>query len=232
MTLRTGNGSGGNYRYYTCCTRARTGDKGCGGVSIREDRADAAVIDHLETRLLNPKRLASLMDNIIDRRDAFIQRRGKHVADLRKAATEAEAKLNRLYQAIENGLADPNDTSLKARITELRDTRDGLQGEAQRAAAAVERLGPNLTPELLKRFAEATRLMLRDDNGAYRRDLLKAVAQRVELTSKHDMTISGCKVELLRTLEAYNGVEEAALDVRTHEPAWRALLDSNQRPLA
>ena len=230
MTLRTGKG--GRYRYYTCCTRARVGDKGCGGVSVRMDAADAAVIHHLEHRLLDPKRLATMMDNIIDRRDAFIGRRSKHVADLRKRATETNAKLQRLYQAIEEGLADTGDASLKARINELRNTRDSLEGEAQRAAAAIERLGPSLTPELLKRFAEATRMMLRDENGAYRRDLLKAVTQRVEVTSNKGLTISGCKVELLRTLSANNGVEEAALDVPTRDPAWRALLDSNQRPLA
>ena len=31
---------------------------------------------------------------------------GRHIAELRKRATEAEAKLKRLYDAIENGVAD------------------------------------------------------------------------------------------------------------------------------
>jgi site-specific DNA recombinase len=97
MTLRTGRGNGGQYRYYTCCTRARTGDKGCGGISVRMERVDEAVIHHLEHRLLDPKRLATMMDNIVDRRDAFIERRSKHIADLLKCATAAEAKLQRLY---------------------------------------------------------------------------------------------------------------------------------------
>jgi site-specific DNA recombinase len=121
---------------------------------------------------------------------------------------------------------------LKLRINELRETRAGLEGEAQRAAAALDRMDPNLTPDLLKRFAKATREMLRDENGGYRRDLLKAVAQRVEVTSEGGLRISGCKVELLRTLSANNGVESASLDVLTHARGWRALLDSNQRPLA
>ena len=58
---------------------------------------DEAVIHHLEHRLLDPRRLATMMGNIVDRRDAFIQRRSKHIADLRKCATEAEAKLQRPY---------------------------------------------------------------------------------------------------------------------------------------
>ncbi|WP_199170588.1 recombinase family protein [Caulobacter sp. FWC2] len=157
MTLRTGRGNGGQYRYYTCCTRARTGESGCKGVTMRQDAADAAVVHHLENRLLEPKRLAAMMENIIDRRDAFVQRRSKHIADLRKRATETDAKLQRLYQAIEDGLTDPRDKSLKSRIFELKEIRDGLEGEATRAAAAVERMGTSLTPALLKQFAKATR---------------------------------------------------------------------------
>ena len=232
MTLRTGRGNGGQYRYYTCCTRARTGEVGCKGVTIREDAADNAVIHHLETRLLEPKRLASMMDKIIDRRDEFVQRRSKHIADLRKRATETDAKLQRLYQAIEDGLADPGERSLKSRVLELRGLRDGLEGEADRTAAAMERMGTSLTPALLKQFAKATRLMLRDENGGYRRDLLKAVAQRVDVSPEGGLRVSGCRVELLRAISANNGVESAALDVRTRDPVWRALLDSNQRPLA
>lgn len=138
----------------------------------------------------------------------------------------------RVHQAIENGLADPSDKSLKARIYELKAIRDDLEGEATRTAAAVERMGTALTPALLRQFAKATREMLRSENGGYRRDLLKAVAQRVEITPEGGLRISGCKVELLRTISANNGVEAAALDVHTLEPVWRALLDSNQRPLA
>ena len=114
---------------------------------------------------------------------------------------------------------------MKARIDEQRDTRDGLEGEAKRAATAIDRIGPHPTPDLLRQLALATRQMLRDENGAYRRDLLKAVAQRVEVASKTHLRISGCKVELLRTLSANTGVEMAALDVPTHEPAWRPLSD-------
>lgn len=90
----------------------------------------------------------------------------------------------------------------------------------------------SLTPELLKQFAKATREMLRDENGGYRRDLLKAVAQRVDVTPEGGLRVSGCKVELLRAISANNGVESAALDVRTREPVWRALQDSNLRPFA
>jgi site-specific DNA recombinase len=230
MTLRTGKA--GAYRYYACSTQARQGEKGCKGLSVRMDLLDASVIDHLEQRLLNPERLARMMDNIIDRRSEWIEKRHRHVADLRKRATEVEQRLQRLYSSIEEGIIDATDPSLKPRIEQLRALRDKAAGDADRAAKAIENIMPALTPELLRRFSEATRELFRAEDGAYRRDLIRAVAQKVELLSPHESRICGSKVELLRTLAANNGVESAALVVPGFVRDWRALQDSNLRPFA
>ncbi|PXA90928.1 hypothetical protein DMC25_04190 [Caulobacter sp. D4A] len=230
MTIRTGKN--GAYRYYACSTKARQGATGCPGMSVRMDLLDASVIDHLENRLLNPERLAAMMDNIIDRRSEWIERRHRHVADLRKRATEADQRLQRLYVSIEQGAIDPTDQSLKQRMIALKKLRDKAEGDAQRAAAAIDKIMPALTPELLRKFAQATRDMFRDNNGAYRRDLIRAVAQKVELLSPDEARICGSRVELLRTLSSNNGVESAALALPGFAPGWRALQDSNLRPFA
>jgi hypothetical protein len=69
MTLRTGKGS--QYRYYTCSTKARQGVSGCRGLTVPMDKLDRAVADHLEWRLLDPSRLATLMDQLLARRDEW-----------------------------------------------------------------------------------------------------------------------------------------------------------------
>lgn len=230
MTLRTGKN--GRYRYYTCCSYARTGPRGCGGLTLRMDKVDDAVIDYLETRFLSKDRLTDLMSNILDQRDLWIQRRHDHLGSLRKRATEAEAKITRLYAAIEDGLMELSDRQLKTRLSDLKTARDTAFKEAERVARAIERLGPTVTPALLEQFAKATREMLRNDDGTYRRHLVRAVAQRVEIRSRNELNISGCRIELIRTLATSNGSEAAALVVPGRAPEWRALLDSNQRPLA
>ena len=58
MTLRTGKGR--RYRYYTCSTCARQGSTGCGG---------AAVADHIEKRRLDPRRLTTLLSEVLDRQE-------------------------------------------------------------------------------------------------------------------------------------------------------------------
>ena len=213
MTLRTGKN--GQYRYYTCCSRARTGPAGCGGITVRMDVVDAAVVDHLENRLLHPDRLEDLMSNIVDRRQTWMEGRRRHVSDLRKRATEATARLTRLYEAIEGGVMKASDPQLKDRVRQLQELRDVSAKDADRAERAIERLGPMVTPELLRKFSEATRQMLRNEDGTFRRDLLRAIAQRVEIKSPHLIEISGSPVELFRTLAATSGEKVAAVAVPT-----------------
>jgi site-specific DNA recombinase len=47
-----------------------------------------------------------------------------HIAELRKRTAEADARLRRLYDAIENGVADLADPMLNDRVAELRAARD------------------------------------------------------------------------------------------------------------
>lgn len=54
-------------------------------------------------------------------------------------------QLSRLYEAIENGLVEMGDSSLKARIAELTTIRDQARGDAERAVAHIERIGPEIT---------------------------------------------------------------------------------------
>jgi site-specific DNA recombinase len=224
MTLRTGKS--GRYRYYNCSTRARQGNTGCGGTTIPMDKLDHAVARYIEKRLLDPRRLTALLSEVLDRREDYIERRQSHVTELRKRASEADAKLIRLYKAIENGIADLDDPALEGRVAELSAIRDQARADAQRAEGAIERAGPELTEEKVKAFASAARKRLRKSDGTYRRDHLRAVAQRIEVIDKTEACIMGSRTALLKTLTAASA-QTAAGGVPTFEPKWRARKDSN-----
>jgi site-specific DNA recombinase len=140
------------------------------------------------------------------------ERRTAHIAELRKRAAEAEAKLKRLYDAIENGNADVSDPMLKERVTELKAIRDQARADAERAAGALDRLGPSITPQVLKTFANQARRRMRTESGDYRRDHLRALAQRVEVDAK-EVRIMGSKGVLLRTLVAASSAKTAGFGV-------------------
>lgn len=56
--------------------------------------------------------------------------------------SEADAKLKRLYDAVEKRVADLSDPMLKDRIAELTAIRDQARAYAERAEEAIEWLGP------------------------------------------------------------------------------------------
>lgn len=225
MTLRT-SGKGEQYRYYTCSIAARQGETGCKGRSVPMQKLDDLVAGHLEQRLLDPERLEEILATVLDRREERAERRHMLAAELRKKAAEAEARLKRLYDAIESGVADLDDPALKDRIAELRALKDQAQVDAERASMALEGAGQAITPKALIVFADAARRRMRGPDGGYRRDHLRTLAQRVEV-AEGEVRIMGSRSELLRTLVAAGGGQTAAPGVRSSVPKWRPRRDSN-----
>ena len=227
MTLRTGKG--GHYRYYTCSIKARQGETGCKGRSIPMDKLDNLVASHIEDRLLQPERLEEVLASVLDRRQERTERRREHIAELNKRAAETDLRLKRLYDAIETGVADLDDPALKERIVGLKAIRDQAQADADRAQAMAESAGQQaITPAMVQKFARTARERIRIDGGGYRREHLRALAQRVEVAEK-EVRIMGSKGDLLRTLAAASGVKSATPGVRSSVLNWRMGWDSNPR---
>jgi site-specific DNA recombinase len=99
---------------------------------------------------------------------------------------------------------------LKDRIAELKAIRDQARADAERAEGAIERLGPSITPQALNTFARQARKRMRTENGGYRRDHFRALAQRVEVDAK-EVRIMGSKSVLLRTLVAASSAKRQVL---------------------
>ena len=63
-------------------------------------------------------------------------------------------------------------------------------------------------------------------SGGYRRDHLRALAQRVEVDQK-ELRIMGSKSVLLRTLVAASSAKTAGFGVPSSVPKWRATADED-----
>ena len=228
MTLRTGKGStGALYRYYTCSTKARQGKSGCKGRTIPMAKLDDLVASHMEERLLQPKRLKTILANLLDRREDRAERRRQHLAELHKRITETDQRLGRLYDAIEGGMVDKDDTVLKDRIAGLKAIRDQAMADAERTQTTLDSAGSeSISLDMIDDFSRTAREGLRLESGGYRRDHLRAFAQRVEVADD-EVHIMGSKSELLRALVAASSVESAAFGVRSSVLKWRTRHDSN-----
>ncbi len=223
MTIRTGKG--GRYRYYACSMKARQGPTACEGMAVPMEKLDDLVASHLEERLLQPERLETILATVLDRRQERSERQREHIAELNRRAAESEARLKRLYDAIEAGVADLDDPALKDRIDGLKAIRDQAKADAERAQAMLQTSGSKaVTPQMLSKFARTARQRIRLEGGGYRRDHLRALAQRVEVADG-EVRIMGSKSRLLQTLVANSSVNS----VPTQGLKWRMGWDSNPR---
>ncbi|WP_244528903.1 recombinase zinc beta ribbon domain-containing protein [Methylobacterium gossipiicola] len=227
MPLRTGKGNDGQYTYYTCSTKARQGKTGCEGRSIRMDKLDHLVASHLEQRLLQPKRLGTILSSLLDRRQERTERRRELLADLNRRITETDQRLNRLYDAIESGVAALDDVGLKDRIASLKAIRDQATADAERIGMTLDGSGDRaVTPEMIDALSQAARSSLRIEGYGYRRNHLRAFAQRVEVADD-EVRIMGRKSDLLQSLVAASSGKTAAFAVRSSVLKWRTRHDSN-----
>jgi site-specific DNA recombinase len=223
MTIRTGKG--GRYRYYACSMKARQGPTACEGMAVPMDKLDDLVASHLEDRLLQPERLETILATVLDRRQERSERQHEHIGELNRRAAESEARLKRLYDAIEAGVADLHDPALKDRIDGLKAIRDQSKADAERAQAMLENSGSKaITPQMVRNFAETARRNIRLEGGGYRRDHLRALAQRVEVADG-EVRIMGSKSRLLQVLTGKSSVNS----VPTQGLKWRRGWDSNPR---
>ena len=223
MTIRTGKG--GRYRYYACSMKARQGPTACEGMAVPMDKLDDLVASHLADRLLQPERLEAILATVLDRRQERSERQREHIAELNRRAAEAEARLKRLYDAIEAGVVDLDDPALKDRVDGLKAIRDQAKADAERAQAMLQNSGSKaVTPQMLSKFAQTARQRIRLEGGGYRRDHLRALAQRVEV-AEGEVRIMGSKTRLLQALTTKNGVNS----VPTQGLKWRTGRDSNPR---
>src|SRR3546814_10675546 len=85
-----------------------------------------------------------------------------------------------------------------------------------------------LSPAMIEGFARRARERIRGHEGGYRRDHLRALAQRVEVADDA-IRIMGSKTELLKTLIAGQGRQSAAIGVPRGGLKWRTGWDSNPR---
>lgn len=206
MSIATGKA--GKYRYYACGNRFRKGASACDASNIRADHLEDRIIEFIEQRLLDPARLTEILIAMLDGRREREAEQQQLVADLNKKSAEAQQKLSRLYQAIENGVADMDDADFAQRVSALKLARDQANVEAERASNALEAATSKaITADLLGEFVDRVRARLRGTSGKYRRDHLHQFAQRIEV-DKCVIRIAGEKSSLLNSLVAFGSVQQ------------------------
>ena len=220
MTLRTGKS--GRYRYYTCATCAQKGKTACKGRSIPMEKLDRLVTERLADQLLTPERVGNLLAGLVERQASKEEDHAARLSALRAKVTDAESRLGRLYAAIESGVADINDQTLKDRVAALKTERDIAQVAFDRAAAEINPRA-RITDDKIAAFVDVMRSNVLTGDTPFRRAYIRSVIDQVEVDDG-EIRIIGRKTVLERLVMG-GGPSPAGVPSFVRE--WRARQDSN-----
>ncbi len=180
MTMRAGTSRTGEiYRYYACNNAMKKGKTACKGRSIRMDKLDALVTEHLADRLLQPERLTAMLTTLAGRRADKQAAVDKRIAALAREAEDAGERLRRLYKLVEDGLAQM-DEFLKDRIAALKAAREAAMAALGRARSATHPAA-NVSPLAVDRFARAMRERLTTGAVPFRKAYIGSLVDRIEV---------------------------------------------------
>ncbi|MET3927457.1 recombinase family protein [Devosia sp. 2618] len=214
MMLRTGKG--GRYKYLTCAKSATEGT-GCGH-SVRMDKIDELVISAVEEQIFAPQRLAAILEAMTDRTDATRQQLDAEIGRQRAAIADAQSRLDRLYDAIEAGVAELHYTRFRERVDlsklQVREGTAALESLRRRSTVRTE-----LSPVMVRRFSSGIRRRLRDADPAFRRTWLHTFVSKVTI-GKDRIRICGPKGQLLKAVS--DGEDSARAMVPNFAGEWRA----------
>jgi site-specific DNA recombinase len=129
-------------------------------------------------------------------------------------------QLGRLYAAIEGGIADPTDATLKERLAVVKTERDIAQVAFDRALAET-RPEARITQEKIAKFVDVMRTNVMTGETPFRRAYIRAMVDQVEVDDE-EIRIIGRRTVLERLVMG-GGVNPAG--VPSFVRKWRARND-------
>ena len=215
MTLRTGTSKSGKvHKYYSCSSCNRMGKTACKGRTIPMQKLDTLVTDHLCERLLRPERLNELLAAIVSRRAKQALEVDKRVAALQGEISEAEIKIKRLYQMVEDDVTDLDDI-LRDRLTALKLNRDI-------AKTALSRINDRsitsdqFSSEAIEAFGYRMREKITNGDVPFRKAYIGSIIERIEVAD-NVIRIIGNKSDLE---QAIGGKPPSSKGVRSFARKW------------
>lgn len=216
MTLRTGKS--GRYRYYTCAGCAQKGKSVCPGRSISMPKLDTLVLDHLAQRLFTQERLSQILAGYAARSQEDASAATAHLAQARKAVTEAEGRIERLLTLVEQGDLAADDPAMRQRLAAARLARREAEERVKQLEAMGRQGTPIITAAKIERLGSAVREALAKDDPSYRKAYLRLFVDQV-VVRDNEIRLRGPTAQLVKA--AANGEVPPAAMVPSFVQKWR-----------
>ncbi len=224
MMLRTGKS--GQYRYLVCANRATKATFACDAPQIRMEAIDELVLGEVETHVLAPQRMRSLLQAMLDRQDSNRAGLETELHRQKEALKKAESGVRSLYAAMADApdLVRLDDPIYREQMALLGRQRAEL-GASIPALEERLRAGPvAISDERIAAFSRTVRERLRSADPSFRRQWLHLFVDEVVIGRKEIM-ISGRNDTLLKGVTGRPDFFGPA--VPSFDQEWRTRHDSN-----
>jgi hypothetical protein len=222
MTLRTGKS--GRYRYYTCAGCAQKGKTKCPGQSIAMEALDGMILEHLADKLFTPERLEVILAAFIQRSAETDAHRREQLQHARRAFTEAQGKITRLLELVEQGLMEASDPDLRGRLEAAKAARNAAEDRVRLLSAAGTSARTAITSAALTKLARYLREALQNGDPAFRKAYLRLFVSQV-VVGDMEIRLRGPTAALVRA--AATGPVSGAELVPSFMHEWRPVRDSS-----
>ncbi len=231
MTLRTGKGNGGVYRYYHCNRTLRQGKFDCFVPSVPEAILDAVVLGAVREKVMNPYRLSAMLEALERRRAESESHAADTLGGLRASLREIDREIERLT-LYRTDIPDLNKVpAIKERVELLARERIQKSDEIVRLEKSDRPLFA-VTADKIKTFTGRVETILFGPNRAITKTYLMRLIHRVNV-SESQITITGLDFDTERVVseegeELPDGEKGGIGSVRGYVRRWCPLPESNR----
>lgn len=222
------SGKGGNYDYYRCSTRVYKSSAKCDAPNVPREELDAAVLQIVADRVLQPDRISSMLDQMreqIARLQAPDREREKLIQRQMALATE---QINTWYSLIEEGKAEMHE-SLRGRLNAAQRRIDQMASELQEISRRRQLPIKKFGASQVQGFAEAVRAEILAPSSKYAKSYLRTIVSEIRISAA-GATMRGSHADMAGAISGWRQ-GSPNLAVPRHVSNWRGWQDSNPRPL-
>ncbi|WP_442681583.1 recombinase family protein [Sphingomonas sp. ASY06-1R] len=224
MTIRTGKS--GRYAYYACNDRVNRGGK-CTCPSIRREQLDSAVLEAIERQLLEPNRLRTLLNEVINLSDQRRADQADELSRVRAEQTRVRTAISNLLVLVEQGVMGPRDPAFAERMAFNRAQLASLTSRIDTLETQLARGSRRITEQTVDRFGALLKAKLREDDPTLRSSYLRMFVSEVRV-SESEIAICGPTAALEAGVAT--GLPRGGKVVPIFDREWCPGRDSNSRP--
>lgn len=197
------DGSKKHINYYVCSNWKNKGTAVCRSNGIRADKANTFVFKKLDKILSNDRLIQDVVEGINISRKGEIAPTKKRIEDIDNSIILIEGKLDRLFNALEDGVINNMDfkkrnEKLSIEITELEQEKVSLTSNL--SAGNKDEVSPEYVKKILNNFSE---ILTKNSSSKNLKELLHLLISEITIDKNRDIETIKIKIdyELINYLE-------------------------------